>query len=108
MQFTLFDNQAQLPIDDKQHYPQWDKDKKYPFAFHQYFANSESRTLLHANSLFMNYNCTAEDLTELGDRVICNSGQDIQDAFDALCGRRKKTFIILCPYSQVAEKFYKN
>ena len=63
------------------HYMSWDKEKKHPFMFNKYFANSEQRTLSHANSLYLNYNCTESDLKEVSGRIICNTIDEIKIGF---------------------------
>lgn len=90
----------------EKHYPYWDKEKQHPFMFNKYFANAEQRTLSHANSLFLNYNCNENDLKEVDGRVICNSKEEIKAAFDKHNEKtHRKIFTILCPLSEGLEEF---
>jgi hypothetical protein len=87
------------------HFMSWDKEKKHPFMFNKYFANSEQRTLSHANSLYLNYNCTESDLKEVNGRIICNTIDEIKAAFDLQQSIHRRNFTILCPMSEGLEEF---
>jgi hypothetical protein len=107
MQTNLFAEAEATATNPKERYPPWDKEKKFPFMFNQYWANAETENLTHANSLFLNYNCKENDIIEVSGRVICNTVEEIKAAFKEYKskGYRKKTFTILSKLSEGLEEF---